>query len=55
MSRDDPPLRDVTADMENRASSPVACWSVFIKHLPGNTLIKSITIFGISPEDDHIL
>jgi hypothetical protein len=39
-----PPLRDVTADMENTASSIVACWTVFAELLPGNALIKFVTI-----------
>jgi hypothetical protein len=44
MSRDHhPPLRDVTADTENTASCPVACWTVFTELLPGNALIKSVT------------
>jgi hypothetical protein len=46
MSRDHhPPLRDVTADVENTASSIAACWTVFTELLPGNALIKSITIY----------
>jgi hypothetical protein len=44
MSRDHPPLRDVTVDTENTASSIVACWAVFTELLPGNSLIKSVTI-----------
>jgi hypothetical protein len=47
MSRDQPPLRDITADMENRASSIVACWIVFTEVLPGNALIKSVAILNI--------
>jgi hypothetical protein len=46
MSRDHHPfLRDVTVDMENTASSIVACWLVFTSLFPGNVLIKSVTIF----------
>jgi hypothetical protein len=30
---------------ENTPSSIVACWTVFTELLPGNTLIKSLTIF----------
>jgi hypothetical protein len=41
-----PLLRDVTADMENTASSIVVCWTVFTELLPGNALIKSVTIFN---------
>jgi hypothetical protein len=37
-------LCDVTADMEITASSIIACWVVFTELLPGNMLIKSITI-----------
>jgi hypothetical protein len=49
MSRDHhPPLRDVTADTENTASSIVACWTVFTELLPGNELIKSVTICNIT-------
>jgi hypothetical protein len=45
MSRDrHPPLRDVTADTENAASSIVACWTVLTELLPGNALIKSVKI-----------
>jgi hypothetical protein len=40
-----PPLRDVTADRKNTASSIVAYWTVFIELLPGNALIKSVTLF----------
>jgi hypothetical protein len=32
-------------DIENTASSIVACWTVFTELLPGNALIKSVTIF----------
>jgi hypothetical protein len=39
-----PPLRDVTADTENTSSSIVGCWAVFTEQLPGNALIKSVTI-----------
>jgi hypothetical protein len=31
-------------DIENTASSLVACWTTFTELLPGNTLIKSVTI-----------
>jgi hypothetical protein len=45
MSRDHhPPLRDVTAGTETTASSIVACWTVFTELLPGNALIKSVTV-----------
>jgi hypothetical protein len=45
MSRDhQPPLRDVTTDMENTASSTVECWTVFTVLFPGNALIKSVTL-----------
>jgi hypothetical protein len=45
MSRDNhPPLRDVNADMAKTVSSVVACWTVFTEMLPGNELIKSVTI-----------
>jgi hypothetical protein len=37
-------LCDITADTENIASSTVACWTVFTELLPGNTLIKSVTV-----------
>jgi hypothetical protein len=30
-------------DIENTASSNVACWTVFTELLPGNVLIKSVT------------
>jgi hypothetical protein len=40
-----PPLRDVTSDLENTASSIVACWTVFTELFPGNALIKSVTVF----------
>jgi hypothetical protein len=41
-----PPL--LSADnIENTASSIVACWTMFTELLPGNTLIKSVNnIFG---------
>jgi hypothetical protein len=39
-------LCDVTADTENTASSIVACWTVFTQLLPGNALMKSVTICG---------
>jgi hypothetical protein len=32
-------------DIENTASSIVACWTVFTELLPGNALIKSVGIF----------
>jgi hypothetical protein len=52
MSRDHhPPLRDVTVDTENIASSIVACWTVFTELLPCNALIKSVTI--LSSPDYH--
>jgi hypothetical protein len=45
MSRDHYLLScDVTADMENTASSTVACWTVSTELLPSNALIKSVTI-----------
>jgi hypothetical protein len=31
-------------DTENTATSIVACWTVFTELLPGNALIKSVTI-----------
>jgi hypothetical protein len=37
-------LFNVTANTENTASSIVACWTVFIELLPGNVLMKSVTI-----------
>jgi hypothetical protein len=38
-----PPL--LGADyIENTASSTVACWSMFTELLPGNALMKSVTI-----------
>jgi hypothetical protein len=47
MSRDHhPPLRDVTADTENTASSSDACWTVFTELLPGKALIKSVTVLN---------
>jgi hypothetical protein len=46
MSRDQHlPLRDVNADTEDTASSTIACWTVFTELLPGNALIKSVTIY----------
>jgi hypothetical protein len=44
MSRDHPPLCDVTADREN-AVSIALCWTVFTELLPGNALIISVTTF----------
>jgi hypothetical protein len=38
-----PPLLGAD-DIENTASSIVACWIVFIELLPGNALKKSVTI-----------
>jgi hypothetical protein len=38
-------LCDFTADTENTASSNVACWALFTELLPGNALIKSVTIY----------
>jgi hypothetical protein len=38
-------LCDVAADTDNTASSIVACRTVFTEMLPGNALIKSVTIF----------
>jgi hypothetical protein len=38
-----PPLFGVD-DIENTAPSIVACWTVFTELLPGNALIKSVTI-----------
>jgi hypothetical protein len=47
MSRDyHPPMRDVTADTENIASSIVACLTVFTEMLPGNALFKSVIIYS---------
>jgi hypothetical protein len=46
MSRDHHPLlRDVTADKEYTTSSIVECWTVFTELLPGNALIKSVTLY----------
>jgi hypothetical protein len=46
MSRDHYPLLcDVTADTENTSSSNVVCWTVLIELLPGNALIKSVTLY----------
>jgi hypothetical protein len=39
-------LCDVTADMENTTSSVVACWTMFTELLPGNALIKSVTLLS---------
>jgi hypothetical protein len=36
-------LCDITADMENTVSS-IVCWTVFTELLPGNALIKSVTV-----------
>jgi hypothetical protein len=33
---------------ENTASSIVACWAVFTELLPGNALIKSVTLLSLS-------
>jgi hypothetical protein len=41
-------LWDLTADTENTASSIVACWFVFTELLPGNALIKSVTLLKLS-------
>jgi hypothetical protein len=38
-------LCDVTVDTENTASSVVACRTVFTELLPGNALIKSVTLY----------
>jgi hypothetical protein len=38
-----PPLLGVD-DIEIRASSVIACWAVFTELLPGNALIKSVTL-----------
>jgi hypothetical protein len=38
-------LCDVSADTENTAPSIVACWTMFTQLLPGNALIKSVTIY----------
>jgi hypothetical protein len=34
-------------NIENTASSIVACWTVFTEPLPGNVLIKSVTILAV--------
>jgi hypothetical protein len=34
-------------DIENTASSIVACWTIFTKLLPGNGLIKTVTILNV--------
>jgi hypothetical protein len=39
-----PPPRDVAANTGNTVSSTVACWTVFTELLPGNALIKPLTI-----------
>jgi hypothetical protein len=45
MSRDyHAPLRNLTADTGNTASAIVACLTVFTELLPGNALIKSVTV-----------
>jgi hypothetical protein len=44
MSHDELPLRDVTSDTENTASSINAFWTVFTELLPG---IASFTIWKI--------
>jgi succinate-acetate transporter protein len=41
-------LCDFTADKENTVSSIVACWTVFTELLPGNALIKPVTILLIA-------
>jgi hypothetical protein len=38
-----PPLFGA-GDIENTASSIVACWTVFTQLLPGNALIKTVTV-----------
>jgi hypothetical protein len=40
-----PPLRAVTAGTEDTVSSIVRCWTAFTELLPGNALVKSVTIF----------
>jgi hypothetical protein len=56
MSRDHhPPLRDVTVDTEKTASSIAACWTVFTELLPGNALIKSVTLCIWSRTCEHRL
>jgi hypothetical protein len=56
MSRDHhPPLRDVTANTDNTASSIVACWTVFTELLPGNALIKSVTILYVIDKQQYTL
>jgi hypothetical protein len=44
MSRDHPPLRDITADMEDPAASIVGRWTMFTELSPVNALIKSVKI-----------
>jgi hypothetical protein len=39
-----PLLCDVTAYTENTATSTVAFWTVFTELLPGNALIKFVTV-----------
>jgi hypothetical protein len=39
-----PPLLGAN-NIENTASSIVACWTVFTEMLPGNAFFKSVTIF----------
>jgi hypothetical protein len=54
MSRDHhSPLHDVTADMENTFSSTVARLTVFTELLPGNALIKPVTV-NYPPTYDYI-
>jgi hypothetical protein len=36
-------------NIENTASSNVACWTVFTELLPGNALFKSVTIIITFP------
>jgi hypothetical protein len=38
------PLLNGAGDIENTASSIVACWTVFTEVLPGNALIKPVII-----------
>jgi hypothetical protein len=33
-------------DIENTVSSIVSCWTVFRELLPGNALIKSVTMYS---------
>jgi hypothetical protein len=46
-----PPLLGAD-DIENTASSNVACWTVFTELLLGNSLIKSVTILSYSFRKD---